>query len=107
MSIVYVFLMFLTHLSLLQFCADVMEELDALLPLAVVCKEEALLPVSSCYVEVCGRVSSVLLTRLEERRREVPHTSPLKNLPTILASSTYIHHRLVYYESQLRDTNRM
>ncbi|XP_053337654.1 uncharacterized protein KIAA0825 homolog isoform X1 [Clarias gariepinus] len=90
-----------------KFCADVMEELDALLPLAVVCKEEALLPVSSCYVEVCGRVSSVLLTRLEERRREVPHTSPLKNLPTILASSTYIHHRLVYYESQLRDTNRM
>ncbi|KAF5904754.1 uncharacterized protein DAT39_005476, partial [Clarias magur] len=90
-----------------KFCADVMEELDALLPLAVVCKEEALLPVSSCYVEVCGRVSSALLTRLEERRREVPHISPLKNLPTILASSTYIHHRLAYYESQLRDTKRM
>ncbi|XP_058231561.1 uncharacterized protein KIAA0825 homolog isoform X1 [Hemibagrus wyckioides] len=90
-----------------EFCADVMEELDALLPLAVVCKEDALLPVSSCYIEVCGRVSSDLLTRLEERAREVPHSSPLKNLPTILASSTYIYHRLAYYESQLGDTNRM
>lgn len=84
-----------------------MDELDALLTLAVVCKEDALLPVCSCYIEVCGWVTSALLTRLEERAREVPHASPLKNLPTILASSTYIHHRLVYYESQLGDTNRM
>ncbi|KAK3514600.1 hypothetical protein QTP70_021512, partial [Hemibagrus guttatus] len=90
-----------------EFCADVMEELDALLPLAVVCKEDALLPVSSCYVEVCGRLSSDLLTRLDERAREVPHSSPLKNLPTILASSTYIYHRLANYESQLGDNNRM
>ncbi|XP_053509961.1 uncharacterized protein KIAA0825 homolog isoform X2 [Ictalurus furcatus] len=90
-----------------KFCADVMEELDALLSLAVVCKDDVLLPVCSCYVEACGRVSSALLTRLEERAREVPHSSPLKNLPTILASSTYIHHRLAYYESQLGDTNRM
>ncbi|XP_060740365.1 uncharacterized protein KIAA0825 homolog [Tachysurus vachellii] len=89
-----------------EFCADVMEELDSLLPLAVVCKEDALLPVSSCYIEVSGRVSSDLLTRLEERAREVPHSSPLENLPTILASSTYIYHRLAYYESQLGDTNR-
>lgn len=84
-----------------------MEELDALLSLAVACKDDVLLPVCSCYVEACGRVSSALLTRLEERAREVPHSSPLKNLPTILASSTYIHHRLAYYESQLGDTNRM
>lgn len=84
-----------------------MEKLEALLPLAMVCKEDALLPVSSCYIEMCGRVSSDLLTRLEERAREVPHSSPLKNLPTILASSTYIYHRLAYYESQLGDTNRM
>lgn len=90
-----------------QFCADVMEELDALLSLAVVCKEDALVPVSSCYIEVCGSVSSALLTRLEERSREVPHSSPLKNLPTILASSTYIYQRLIYYQSQLGDTNRM
>ncbi|XP_060762922.1 uncharacterized protein KIAA0825 homolog [Neoarius graeffei] len=93
--------------TIAKFCADVMEELDALLTLAVVCKEDALLPVCSCYIEVCGQVTSALLTRLEERAREVPHASPLKNLPTILASSTYIHHRLVYYESQLGDTNRM
>lgn len=99
--------LFIHILSVLpQFCADVMEELDSLLPLAVVCKEDTLLPVSSCYIEVSGRVSSDLLTRLEERAREVPHSSPLENLPTILASSTYIYHRLAYYESQLGDTNR-
>ncbi|MCJ8746813.1 hypothetical protein PDJAM_G00146070 [Pangasius djambal] len=90
-----------------KFCADVMGELDALLPLAVVCKEDALHPVCSCYIELCGQLTSALLTRLDERAREVPHSSPLKNLPTILASSTYIHHRLAYYESQLGDTNRM
>ncbi|XP_026787076.3 uncharacterized protein KIAA0825 homolog isoform X1 [Pangasianodon hypophthalmus] len=90
-----------------KFCADVMEELDALLPLAVACKEDALLPVCSCYIELCGQLTSALLTKLDERAREVPHSSPLKNLPTILASSTYIHHRLAYYESQLGDTNRM
>ncbi|KAI5613259.1 hypothetical protein C0J50_11619 [Silurus asotus] len=90
-----------------QFCMDIMEDLDAFLPLAVVCKEDALFPVCSCYIEVCGRVSSALLTRLEERAKEVPHSSPLNNLPIILASSTFIHHRLTYYESQLADTTRM
>lgn len=84
-----------------------MMELDALLLLAVACKEDALLPVCTCYVEVCGRVSSALLIRLEERAKEVPHISPLRNLPIILASSTYIHDRLAYYESQLGNTSRM
>ncbi|XP_062873932.1 uncharacterized protein KIAA0825 homolog [Trichomycterus rosablanca] len=89
-----------------KFCADIMEEMDALLPLAVACKDEALRPVRFCFVEVCGQVSLNLLTRLEERASEVPHASPLKNLPTLLASSSYINHRLVYYQSQLGDTGR-
>ncbi|KAF7687307.1 uncharacterized protein KIAA0825 homolog [Silurus meridionalis] len=90
-----------------KFCMDMMEDLDAFLPLAVVCKEDTLFPVCSCYIDVCGKVSSALLTRLEERAKEVPHSSPLNNLPIILASSTFIHHRLTYYESQLADTTRM
>ncbi|XP_072520951.1 uncharacterized protein KIAA0825 homolog isoform X2 [Salminus brasiliensis] len=90
-----------------KFCADVLEELDALLPLAMACKDDNLLPVRSCYVEVCGRVASALLTRLEERSGQVPTTAPLKNLPTVLASSLYIQQRLQHYESQLRDSSRM
>ncbi|XP_066511134.1 uncharacterized protein KIAA0825-like isoform X2 [Hoplias malabaricus] len=90
-----------------KFCASVLEELDALLPLAVACKDDVLLPVRSSFVEVCGRVTSALLTRLEERSGQVPASAPIKNLPTLLASSSYIQQRLTYYESQLRDTNRM
>ncbi|KAG9261881.1 hypothetical protein AMEX_G25492 [Astyanax mexicanus] len=91
---------------IVKFCSNVLEELDALLPLAVACKDDALLPVRSCYVEVCGRVISALLTRLEERSGQVPNTAPLKNLPTLLASSLYIQQRLMHYESQLRDGTR-
>ncbi|XP_017546621.2 uncharacterized protein KIAA0825 homolog isoform X3 [Pygocentrus nattereri] len=87
-----------------KFCADVLEELDALLPLAVACKDDTL---RSCYVEVCGRVTFALLARLEERSGQVPTLAPLKNLPTLLASSIYIQQRLTHYESQLRDTTRI
>ncbi|XP_051539016.1 uncharacterized protein KIAA0825-like [Myxocyprinus asiaticus] len=90
-----------------KFCADIVEELDAFLPLAVACREDTLLPVRSRYIEVCGRVTSSLLTRLEERAGEVPASAPLKNLPILMATSAYIHQTLKQYESQLRDSTHM
>ncbi|XP_056314448.1 uncharacterized protein KIAA0825 homolog [Danio aesculapii] len=90
-----------------KFCADVVEQLDAFLPLAVAFSEDVLLAVCSSYVEVCGRVTSSLLARLEERAWEVPASAPLKNLPVLMATSVFIHQTLSYYESQLRDVTRM
>ncbi|XP_059406133.1 uncharacterized protein KIAA0825 homolog [Carassius carassius] len=90
-----------------KFCADVVEQMDAFHPLAVAFREKSLLPVCSSYVEVCGRVTSFLLTRLEERAREVPASAPFKNLPILMATSVYIHQTLAHYESQLRDSTRM
>ncbi|KAL1274734.1 hypothetical protein QQF64_027548, partial [Cirrhinus molitorella] len=91
----------------LQFCADVVEQMDAFLPLAVAFREDSLLPVCSSYVEVCGRVTSFLLTRLEERAGEVPASAPFKNLTILMSSSAYIHQTLTQYQTQLRDSTRM
>uniref|UniRef100_A0A671KD88 KIAA0825 n=1 Tax=Sinocyclocheilus anshuiensis TaxID=1608454 RepID=A0A671KD88_9TELE len=90
-----------------KFCADVVEQMDAFHPLAVAFRENSLLPVCSSYVEVCGRVTSFLLTRLEERAGEVLASAPFKNLPILMATSVYIHQTLAHYESQLRDSTRM
>ncbi|XP_073696093.1 uncharacterized protein KIAA0825 homolog [Garra rufa] len=90
-----------------KFCADVVEQMDAFLPLAVAFREDSLLPVCSSYVEVCGRVTSFLLTRLEERAGEVPASAPFKNLPILMASSAYIHQTLTHYQNQLRDSTHM
>ncbi|RXN21213.1 putative protein KIAA0825-like [Labeo rohita] len=90
-----------------KFCADVVEQMDAFLPLAVAFREDSLLPVCSSYVEVCGRVTSFLLTRLEERAGEVPASAPFKNLLILMASSAYIHQTLMHYQSQLKDSTRM
>ncbi|XP_076852059.1 uncharacterized protein KIAA0825 homolog [Brachyhypopomus gauderio] len=89
-----------------KFCADVVEETDALLPLAVACEDHDLLPVRSSYVEACGRLTSALLARLEKRAEEVPASAPLRNLAALLASSAYLHQRLTHYESQLKSTAR-
>ncbi|KAK1792179.1 hypothetical protein P4O66_012136, partial [Electrophorus voltai] len=89
-----------------QFCADVTEQTDALLPLAVACQDPALLPVRSCYVEACGRATSALLARLEERAAEVPASAPLRNLAALLASSAHVHQRVAHYESHLKGAGR-
>ncbi|XP_043096745.1 uncharacterized protein KIAA0825 homolog isoform X2 [Puntigrus tetrazona] len=90
-----------------KFCADVVEQMDAFLPLAVAFRENGLLPVCSSYVEVCGQVTNFLLTRLEERAGEVPASAPFKNMPILMATSVYIYQTLARYESQLRDSTRM
>ncbi|XP_029367115.1 uncharacterized protein KIAA0825 homolog [Echeneis naucrates] len=88
-----------------KFCGTVVAELDALLPLAAACRDSSLLEVRSSFVEACGRAAFAMLGRLQERALQVPSSAPLKNLPALLASCIYVHHRLEHYHGRLRDSN--
>ncbi|XP_063043697.1 uncharacterized protein KIAA0825 homolog [Engraulis encrasicolus] len=86
-----------------KFCADVIEELDNLLPLAMVACGDPLLPVRHSFLEVCGSVAQALLARLQERAREVPHHAPFQNLSGLLATSIYLGQLLELYRTELSD----
>ncbi|CAL8329958.1 unnamed protein product [Arctogadus glacialis] len=86
------------------FCAAVLAELEALLPLAVACRDGPLTEVRSSFVEACGRVASAALGRLEERALQVPGSAPLRNLPVLLASCVCIGQRLAHYHARLSDS---
>ncbi|KAG5260987.1 hypothetical protein AALO_G00298720 [Alosa alosa] len=92
--------------SIRPFCGDIMEEVDSLLPLAMVSRGDPLLPVRHSFADVCARVGLALVTRLQERAREVPADAPFYNLPGLLATSIYLGHRLELYESELSDGAR-
>uniref|UniRef100_A0A667Y3Q1 KIAA0825 n=1 Tax=Myripristis murdjan TaxID=586833 RepID=A0A667Y3Q1_9TELE len=87
-----------------QFCDAIMAKLDALLPLAVACRDSSLVEVRSSFVEACGRATSAVLDRLEQRALEVPSSTPLKNLPALLATCIYVHQRLGHYHARLKDS---
>ncbi|CAK6950129.1 uncharacterized protein KIAA0825 homolog [Scomber scombrus] len=86
-----------------KFYGAIMEEMDALLPLAAACRDSSLLEVRSSFVEACGRATFAMLGRLEERALEVPSSAPLKNLPALLATCIYVHQRLEHYHARLKD----
>ncbi|XP_060927572.1 uncharacterized protein KIAA0825 homolog [Limanda limanda] len=88
-----------------KFCATIVAELDALLPLAAACRDGSLLEVRSSFVEACGRAAFAVLGRLQERALAVPASAPVKNLPTLLASCIYVHQRLEHYHGRLKDPN--
>ncbi|KAJ8414941.1 hypothetical protein AAFF_G00024640 [Aldrovandia affinis] len=90
-----------------KFCGDIMEELDALFPLVLLCREDSLLDVRASFVEAAGKVTSAVLGRLQERGREGPASAPLKNVPVLLASGVYVQQRLCHYEAQLKGSPRM
>ncbi|KAM7416505.1 hypothetical protein PAMA_018520 [Pampus argenteus] len=92
-----------TPKKIAKFCGAIMEELDALLPLAAACRDSSLLEVRSSFVEACGRAAFAILGRLEERALEVPSSAPLKNLPALLATGIYVHQRLEHYHARLKD----
>ncbi|KAM9810959.1 uncharacterized protein KIAA0825 homolog [Neosynchiropus ocellatus] len=85
-----------------QFCATILDEADALLPLAIACKDGCLLEVQSSFVEAFGRVAFDILGRLEERALDIPSSAPLKNLASVLATCIYTQQRLEYYHSRLK-----
>ncbi|KAM9858641.1 uncharacterized protein KIAA0825 homolog [Aulostomus maculatus] len=84
-------------------CAAIVDELDALLPLAAACRDGPLLEVRSSFVEACGQAAFAMLGRLQERALEVPSSAPLKNLPALLATCIYVHQKLEYYHARLKD----
>ncbi|CAL8346834.1 unnamed protein product [Lota lota] len=87
-----------------KFCAAILAELEALLPLAVACRDGPLTEVRSSFVEACARVTSAALSRVEERALQVPASAPLKNLPALLASCACISQRLAHYHARLSDS---
>ncbi|XP_065821463.1 uncharacterized protein KIAA0825 homolog [Labrus bergylta] len=88
-----------------KFCGAILMELDALLPLAVACRDKSLLEVRSSFVEACGRTAFAMLGRLQERALEVPSSAPLKNLPALIATCVYVHQRLEHYHARLKDSH--
>ncbi|XP_038125801.1 uncharacterized protein KIAA0825 homolog isoform X1 [Cyprinodon tularosa] len=88
-----------------KFCGAILTELDALLPLAVACRDTSLLGVRSSFVEACSRAAFAMLGRLQERALEVPSSAPLKNLPALLASCIYVQQRLEHYNVKLKDSS--
>ncbi|XP_007562817.1 uncharacterized protein KIAA0825 homolog isoform X1 [Poecilia formosa] len=88
-----------------KFCGAILIELDALLPLAVACRDTSLLGVRSSFVEACSRAAFAMLGRLQERALEVPSSAPLKNLPALLASCIHVQQRLEHYNVMLKDSS--
>ncbi|XP_047448436.1 uncharacterized protein KIAA0825 homolog isoform X2 [Mugil cephalus] len=88
-----------------KFCGAIVDELDALLPLAAACRDSSLLGVRSSFVEACGRAAFAMLGRLQERALEVPASAPMKNLPALLATCIYVQQRLEDYNARLKDSN--
>ncbi|XP_056150158.1 uncharacterized protein KIAA0825 homolog [Lampris incognitus] len=84
-----------------EFCGVIMAEVDALLPLALACRDGPLLEVRSNFVDVCAKVTTSMLVRLEERALEVPSTAPFKNLPALLATCIYVQQKLEHYHARL------
>eukprot|EP00064_Thunnus_orientalis_P007290 superscaffoldBa00000798_g7310 len=74
-----------TPKMIVKFCGAIMEELDALLPLAAACRDSSLLEVRSSFVEACGRAAFAMLGRLEERALEIPS----KGIPGALGAPVF------------------
>ncbi|KAF4804627.1 hypothetical protein TURU_006168 [Turdus rufiventris] len=54
-----------------EFCSDIMEELDTLLPLALACRDDSLQEIRTNFVEACSKVATAVLARLEEKNKSV------------------------------------
>ncbi|XP_033019581.1 uncharacterized protein KIAA0825 homolog isoform X2 [Lacerta agilis] len=89
-----------------KFCSDIMEELDMLLPLALACRDESLQEIRANFVEACCKVAKAVLTRLEERSKDVPSRAPLQNLYTILSTAVHVYQHFNMYQHLMKDTTR-
>ncbi|XP_038661190.1 uncharacterized protein KIAA0825 homolog isoform X2 [Scyliorhinus canicula] len=88
-----------------KFCSDIMEELDMLLPLALVASESYLQGIRENFLDGCSKVAVDILTRLEERSKEVPSKVPAQNLYVILSTAIFTHNCLTIYENLLKESN--
>uniref|UniRef100_UPI00398F4AFE uncharacterized protein KIAA0825 homolog n=1 Tax=Pristiophorus japonicus TaxID=55135 RepID=UPI00398F4AFE len=89
-----------------KFCSDIMEDLDILLPLALASSENFLQEIRENFVDGCSKVAADVLSRLEERSKEVPSKVPVQNLYVILSTAIFIHNYLTEYENLLKETSK-
>ncbi|XP_070791858.1 uncharacterized protein KIAA0825 homolog isoform X2 [Pituophis catenifer annectens] len=85
-----------------KFCSDIMEVLDMLLPLALACTVEFFQEIRANFIEACNKVATALLTRLEERSKDVPTRAPLQNLYIILSTAVHIYQRFKMYQNEMK-----
>lgn len=81
-----------------------MEKLDAMLPLALACRDDSPQEIRGSLVEACCKVATAVLERLRERGTEVPSRAPLKNLHIILSSAAYVSQWFMHYDNLMKET---
>ncbi|XP_067885800.1 uncharacterized protein KIAA0825 homolog isoform X3 [Heterodontus francisci] len=89
-----------------KFCSDIIEELDTLIPLALASSESFFQEIRENFVDGCSKVAADVLSRLEERSKEVPSKVPVQNLYVILSTAVFIHNYLTEYENLLKETHK-
>nr|XP_042711771.1 uncharacterized protein KIAA0825 homolog isoform X4 [Chrysemys picta bellii] len=93
-------------LQVKEFCSDIMEELDTVLPLALACRDDSLQEIRANFVEACCKVATAVLERLEERSKEVPSKAPLQNLYAVLSTAVHIFQHFMMYDNIMRETSK-
>ncbi|XP_041041895.1 uncharacterized protein KIAA0825 homolog isoform X1 [Carcharodon carcharias] len=88
-----------------KFCSYIMEELDTLLPLALASSESFLQEIRESFLDGCSKVAVDILSRLEERSKEVPSKVPVQNLYVILSTAIFVHNYLTEYKNLLKESN--
>ncbi|EGW04352.1 Uncharacterized protein KIAA0825-like [Cricetulus griseus] len=89
-----------------QFCSDIMEKLDTMLPLALACRDDSLQEIRGNLVEACCKVATAVLERLQERGRDIPSGAPLKNLHILLSTAAYVSQHFTHYDNLMRETTK-
>lgn len=94
------------HIYFSQFCSDIMEELDTLLPLALACRDDSLQEIRANFLEACSKVATAVLARLEEKSKDVPLKAPLQDLCAALSTAIYVFQHFTMYSSLMRETSK-
>ncbi|KAF1501545.1 hypothetical protein FQV17_0012176, partial [Megadyptes antipodes antipodes] len=89
-----------------EFCSDIMEELDTLLPLALACRDDSLQEIRANFVEACSKVATAVLARLEEKSKDVPSKAPLQDLYAALSTAIYVFQHFTMYGNLMRETSK-
>ncbi|XP_043920398.1 uncharacterized protein KIAA0825 homolog [Protopterus annectens] len=89
-----------------KFCSDIMEEVEALLPLAVACRDDGLQEIRANFVEACCKVATAVLARLKERSNEIPSKAPVQNLYAILSTAIHVLQFLNHCEASMKEISK-
>ncbi|KAI4570113.1 hypothetical protein MJT46_007407 [Ovis ammon polii x Ovis aries] len=90
-------------LPVTEFCSDIMEKLDIMLPLALACRDDFFQEIRANFVEACCKVATAVLARLQERSKEFPSRAPLKNLHALLSTAVYVFQHFMQYDRVMKE----